>query len=184
MLKSNNTLVLVDPVMADAGKLYAKFKEDFPKEMLKLCKLADIIIPNITEACFLTNTEYKTGPHTKEYVENLIEKLKSVCSKKIVLTGVHFDEQNLGCDCFDNETGNIEYTLSREIEGFYHGTGDVFGSTLLAALMNEKSLKCATEIAMNIVVNSIKRTKDAKTDVRFGVRFEEELPSLIRLLDK
>ena len=184
LLKSNGTLVLVDPVMADAGKLYANFESDFPTEMKKLCKMADIIIPNITEACFLTDTEYVSGPHKKEYIETLIEKLKLVCDKKIVLTGVHFDEQNLGCACFDNETGKIDYTLSREIEGFYHGTGDVFGSTLLAALMNEKSLKCAPEIAMNVVVNSIKRTKEAQTDVRFGVRFEQELPNLIRLLDK
>jgi len=183
-IKSDNTLLLVDPVMADAGKLYANFDEFFPQEIKKLCNLADIIIPNITEACFLTDTKYENGPHTKEYIENLIEKLKLVCNKKIVLTGVHFDEQNLGCACFDNETGKIEYTLSREIEGFYHGTGDVFGSTLLGALLNGKSLKCATEIAMNIVVNSIKRTKEAKTDVRFGVRFEQELPNLIRLLDK
>ena len=184
MLKSDNTLVLVDPVMADAGKLYANFEDDFPTEMKKLCKMADIIIPNITEACFLTGTEFKSGPHTKEYVIDLIEKLKSICNKKIVLTGVHFDEENLGCACFDNETNTLEFTLSKEIEGFYHGTGDVFGSTLLAALMNEKSLKCATEIAMKVVVNSIKRTKIAKSDVRYGVRFEQELPNLIRLLDK
>ncbi len=184
MLKSDNTLLLVDPVMADAGKLYANFESEFPQEIKKLCKLADIIIPNITEACFLTGTEYKNGPHTKEYIKELIEKLKLVCDKKIVLTGVHFDEQSLGCACFDNETNTLDFTLSKEIEGFYHGTGDVFGSTLLAALMNDKSLKCATEIAMRVVVNSIKRTKNAKTDVRFGVRFEEELPNLIRLLDK
>ena len=184
LLKSDNTLLLVDPVMADAGKLYANFESEFPQEIKKLCKLADIIIPNITEACFLTDTEYLEGPHTKEYINELIEKLKFICDKKIVLTGVHFDEQNLGCACFDNETNTIDFTLSKEIEGFYHGTGDVFGSTLLAALMNEKSLKCATEIAMKVVVNSIKRTKSANTDVRLGVRFEEELPNLIRLLDK
>lgn len=184
MLKSDDTLVLVDPVMADAGKLYANFDEHFPQEIKKLCKLADIIIPNITEACFLTDTEYKQGPHTKEYIQELIEKLKLVCDKKIVLTGVHFDEQNLGCACYDNQTNNLDFTLSKEIEGFYHGTGDVFGSTLIAALMNDNSLKCATEIAMKVVVNSIKRTKSAETDVRFGVRFEEEIPNMIRLLDK
>ena len=184
MLSDKDTLIFVDPVMADAGKLYANFDENFPKEMMRICQRADIIIPNITEACLLTGVEYCESPHSKDFIEELIQKLKLICNKKIVLTGVNFDKKHFGCACYDNEKGIIEYALSEEIEGFYHGTGDVFGSTLLAALMNGKSLEQATQIAMKIVVNSIIRTKNDKTDVRFGVRFEDEIPTLIRLLDK
>ncbi|MGN0173236.1 MAG: pyridoxamine kinase [Acutalibacteraceae bacterium] len=184
MLKSDDTLVLVDPVMADAGELYKNFDGSFPNEMKRLCKKADIIVPNITEACLLTGIDYKQGVQTKEYIRELIERLKYVCDKKIVLTGVHFDEENLGCACYDSENGEISYILTEEIEGFYHGTGDVFGSALLAAILNDKSLEEATKIAMTIVVNAIKRTKNDKTDVRFGVRFEDEIPTLIRLLGK
>lgn len=184
LLSDENTLIFVDPVMADAGKLYATFDESFPVQMRKLCKKADIIIPNITEACLLTGVEYKNSHHTKEYINELINKLRNICSKKIVLTGVNFDKDHFGCACFDEEKGKIEYALSNEIEGFYHGTGDVFGSTLLACLMNGKDLEESTNIAMTIVINSIIRTKNDKNDLKYGVRFEDEIPSLIRLLGK
>lgn len=184
LLKSDDTLILVDPVMADAGELYKTFDISFPKEMLALCKKADILIPNITEACLLTETPYKKGPYSKDYIEALIDGLKQVADKKIVLTGVHFDDNMLGCACFDNETDSLEYCFTEQIHGFYHGTGDVFGSVLLSAIMNDKSLKESAQIAAEITANAIKRTKEDKSDVRFGVRFEDELPNLIRKLGK
>lgn len=184
LLKDNDTLVLVDPVMADGGKLYPGFDETFPKEMVKVCREADVLVPNITEACLLTNTEYMSGPYTKEYIEKLIERLKSISDKKIVLTGVYFDENSLGCACYDNETGKIEYYFTEKIEGYFHGTGDVFGSVLLSALMNDKDLIESVKIAVEITVNSIKRTKADETDLRFGVRFEDELSTMNRLLAK
>lgn len=184
MLKSEDTLILVDPVMADAGELYKTFDNSFPKKMLGLCKKADILIPNITEACLLTETLYENGPYSKDYIETLVERLRRITDKKIVLTGVCFDEDMLGCACFDNETGKIDYCLSKQIRGFYHGTGDVFGSVLLSAIMNEKSLKESAQIAVDITAGAIRRTKEDNTDVRFGVRFEDELPNLIKILNK
>lgn len=184
LLKSKETLILVDPVMADAGELYKTFDNSFPKKMLSLCKKADILIPNITEGCLLTETPYQNGPYSKDFIENLIEKLKKVTDKKIVLTGVCFDEDTLGCACFDDETGKIDYCFSNQIKGFFHGTGDVFGSVLLASIMNGKSLKESAQIAVDFTASAIRRTKDDNTDVRFGVRFEDELPNLIKLLSK
>ena len=184
LLKNDKTLILVDPVMADAGELYKNFDNSFPKEMIKVFKKADILIPNITEACLLTETKYETGPYSKDYIETLVERLRSITDKKIVLTGVHFDDNMLGCACFDNETDKLEYCFTEQIHGFYHGTGDVFGSVLLSAIMNDKSLKESAQIAAEITANAIKRTKEDKSDVRFGVRFEDELPNLIRKLGK
>ena len=181
-LADENTLVLVDPVMADFGSLYKNFDNSFPAEMLKICKTADVITPNITEACLLTNTPYISGPYTKEFVESLIEKLKSVCDKKIVLTGVYFDNEKLGVATYDNETKKINYCFTEKHEGVYHGTGDIFACVLLTALLNGKSLETAASIAQKITSEAIKATKEEKTDVRFGVRFESQLPKLIELL--
>lgn len=181
-LADENTLVLVDPVMADFGSLYKNFDNSFPAEMLKICKTADVITPNITEACLLTNTPYISGPYTKEFVESLIEKLKSVCDKKIVLTGVYFDNEKLGVATYDNETKKINYCFTEKHEGVYHGTGDIFACVLLTALLNGKSLETAASIAQKITSEAIKITKEEKTDVRFGVRFESQLPKLIELL--
>ena len=181
-LSDSDTLVLVDPVMADFGELYKNFDKSFPEKMKKICKKADVITPNITEACLLTNTTYENGPYTKEFVENLIEKLTLVCDKKIVLTGVYFDEDKLGVATYDNETDKINYCFTEKHEGVYHGTGDIFACVLLTALLNGKNLETAAEIAQNITSQAIKITKEEKTDVRYGVRFEAVLPKMIELL--
>ncbi len=182
-LKNDNTLVLVDPVMADHGKLYSIFNDDFPLKMKTLCQKADIIIPNITEAVFMLEKEYKDGPYDKDYIEELLHSLKTLGAKKIVLTGVYFDNDKLGSASFDVETNAIEYYFTDKIDGFYHGTGDVFGSALIGALMNNYSLKDSTKIATDFVYECILKTKNAGTDVRFGVNFEQSLPKLLNALD-
>ncbi|MBR3802619.1 MAG: pyridoxamine kinase [Clostridia bacterium] len=178
--KEENSFFLCDPAMADHGKMYALFDMNFAKKMAELCSLADIIVPNFTEAAFMTGEEYKEGPYTKEYVEDMLVKLAALGPKKIVLTGVYFDSDNLGCACYDN--GNIEYIMMPRLEGVYHGTGDVFASSLCGALMCRKSLKKATEIAAKFTCGCIERTLKYTPDVRYGVAFEGELPKLIKEL--
>ena len=108
MIKNPDTRVYVDPVMGDHGDLYSTFNEDFPAEMAKLCKDADIIIPNFTEATRMLKEPFKTGPYTKEYVEKLIRKTGTLSAGKVVLTGVHFDEKHLGAATYDKETDEID----------------------------------------------------------------------------
>lgn len=177
--KTKDNFVLIDPVMADNGVLYKIFNKDFPAGMRKLCNKADIIVPNMTEAAFLLGEEYRTGPYTREYIEDLVKRLSALGPKKIVLTGVYFDDEKLGAAAYDAESGRTEYAMTRKIGGFYHGTGDVFASALLAALISKKSLAEAALIAAEFTAESILRTKEAATDVRFGVNFEEGLGSLI-----
>ncbi len=184
LISGDDTLIVVDPVMADGGVLYKNFDENFPNVMKKLCKKADIILPNITEACLLTNTPYIEGPYSKDFIENLIEKLKQVCDKNIVLTGVHFDSNHYGCACFDKSLDTVDYCFEEYIDGFFHGTGDLFGSVFLAAFMCDKPLVTAAQIAQTITVNAIRKTKSEKTDVRFGVHFEEQLPLMMKFLGK
>jgi len=179
-LSTKNTLKVVDPVMADNGTLYKIFPADFPKGMKKLCSKADVIIPNITEAVLMLGEKYKDGPYTKEYIEGLLKKLGKIGARMIVLTGVSFHEERLGAACYDVKTKEISYAFEKRIPGYYHGTGDVFGSALVAAMVNGKSLKEAMEIAVGFTVGSIQRTKDAGTDIRFGVNFEEGIPQLIK----
>lgn len=180
--KNEDTLVLVDPVMADDGKLYSIFDANFPSKMRTLCESADIIIPNITEALLMLDRPYTEGPYTKEYIEDILKGLSEICANKIVLTGVYFDNAMLGGATYDVKTGAIEYILSEKIEGSYHGTGDVFGSALLSALINGFSLPDSTRIAVDFVVESIKRTKEEGTDRRFGVNFEQSIPNLLKSL--
>ncbi|MFA5449495.1 MAG: pyridoxamine kinase [Clostridia bacterium] len=177
--KTEDNIILVDPVMGDNGKLYSVFSKDFPQGMRTLCQNADIIVPNITEAVLMLDEEYREGPYTQSYIEILLKKLAAIGAKKVVLTGVYFDDIDLGAASYDAESGLVSYSFSKRIEGYYHGTGDVFGSALLGALLSDKPLETAVKIAVDFTTASIARTKAAGTDVRFGVNFEEGLGALI-----
>ena len=174
--KSEKTLIVVDPVMGDFGRLYAGFTEDFVEEMVSLCKEADVITPNITEACFMTKTPYKEPPFTNDYIETLMEKLKKICSKNIVLTGVSFDNKTMGSAVFDGK--EIKYIFAEKLEGRFHGTGDVFASSFVGAYMSGKSLIDASATAVNFVVDCIKKTMETK-DIHYGVEFEKCIPKLL-----
>ena len=177
--RMKDSVKIVDPVMADGGKMYPIFDLSFAKEMRKLCEKADVIMPNITEAVFMLGEEYVEGPYTMEYIEGLMDRLAELGPKRVILTGVHFDDEKLGAATLDRITGERSFYFSDRIPGYYHGTGDVFGSAVVGALMNAKSLSDSVRIAVDFTVSSIKRTYDAKTDVRFGVNFEEGLPQLV-----
>lgn len=182
--KTENNFFLCDPAMADHGKMYALFSPDFAKKMAELCAMADIIVPNFTEAAFMTGEEYIPGPYNKEYVEHLLKKLAELGPKKIVLTGVYFDENELGCACLDTASGETDYCLRPILRGVYHGTGDTFASALCGALLNGLELKEAAKIATEFTCGCIRRTLEITPDVRYGVAFEGELPHLMQELEK
>ena len=177
-----NAMVFVDPVMADNGKLYPIFPENFPEGMKRLCSRADIILPNITEASLMLGREYVNGPYTKEYIEDLLRALSELGPSKVVLTGVFFEDDKLGAACFDSKTGKISYAFAEKIPGYYHGTGDVFSSVVVGAVMNGQPLDRAVEIAVDFTQKSITRTYEAGTDVRYGVNFEAGIPRLLKQL--
>ena len=181
-LKTPNNLIMVDPVMADNGELYKIFPQDFPAGMKKLCAKADVIVPNITEAVLMLGEPYQEGPYTPSYIEDLLKKLAALGAGQVVLTGVYFNRQQLGAAAYDSKSGVVSYAFSEWIEGYYHGTGDVFASALLAALLRDFDISQATQIAVDFTVGSIARTKEAGTDIRFGVNFEAGLYKLLQQL--
>ena len=181
-LKTKDTLVLVDPVMADHGQLYKIFPANFPEGMKKLCAVADCIVPNMTEAALLLGEPYAEGPYTKGYIKSLVERLSALGPERVVLTGVYFEETRLGAAAYDARTGQLDFLFGERIEGMYHGTGDVFASALLSGLLHGMTLANATQLAVDFTVGSIARTKAANTDIRFGVNFEEGIPMLISRL--
>lgn len=173
-------LVLVDPVMADNGQLYAIFPREFPEGMRRLCEKADIVVPNLTEAALLLGEPYNPGPYSEEYIEDLLRKLSAIGPKKIVLTGVFFNDDELGAATYDAVTGEVAYAFEKRIPGYYHGTGDVFGSALLSALLNDFNLKDSAAVAVRFTTSAIRKTAEAGTDIRFGVNFEQTIPELLR----
>ena len=175
------TLIVVDPVMADAGEYYSLITPDFVIGMRELCAMADIITPNLTEAAFLLEEEYKEC-YTKEETESILRKLSKLGPKKIVLSGVSTGEHTIGAASYDVQTDEISYSLAEKIDGFYHGTGDTFASALIAALTRGISVNEATRIAVEYTLACIRRTYAEQTDTRYGVDIENEIPALLRLL--
>lgn len=180
LISNRDTEIIVDPVMADNGKLYKGFEESFPIYMLELCKSADIITPNITEACLMVDVPYKEGPYEERYISELLNRLYDLTGCKIVLTGVCCEESKIGVAVFD--AGNIYYVFSERHSKSYHGTGDIFASTLTSAIMNGKDLKQAAKIAVDFTADCIKYTSQFDTDMRYGVKFESQIPKLIKYL--
>lgn len=171
-------LIFVDPVMGDNGKLYQTYTEEMADGMARLCGKADVVAPNMTEACRLLGIPYAGGPYQKSQIEDILEKLCKLGPSMAVLTGVSLDEEKLGAACRDDRTGETAFFLLPRIEGFYHGTGDLFSSTLLGGLLNGMSLSAACSLATEFTHRAIVTTHERSRDYRFGPKFEVHLPWL------
>lgn len=169
---------IVDPAFADNGKLYPIFDSVYVDAMKTLCPSADILLPNITEACFLSGLPYK-----EEYSENDIQELLIALSKlgcsTIVLTGVSYSPEKTGVVVY--EDGKISYYEHRRIAKGCHGTGDVYASAFTGALMNGRSMFEAAKIAADYTVLCIEKTQGDPAHW-YGVKFETALPELIHML--
>ena len=171
-------LRIVDPAMADNGKLYAGFDEAFAKTMGELCSAADIILPNITEACLVTGSEYQEE-YGRQYILGLEKKLAAMGPKTVVLTGVSYAPDRTGVAVY--EDGIEHYYEHRRLSKNCHGTGDVFASAFTGAMMRGHSAYEAAKIAADFVVVCMENTID-DADHWYGVKFEPMLPELIKAL--
>ncbi len=167
-LSADNSLTVIDPAMGDNGKLYPAFDAEYAREMRRLVGVADVTLPNITEACYLTGTEYK-DTYDKDYVVALCEKLLALGAKKVVLTGVGYVSDKLGVVVYDKNS--YRYYEHERIQQGFHGTGDVYASAFTGALVNEFDAYDAAVIAADFTVKCIKKTLPDKTHT-YGVKFE------------
>ncbi len=169
-----DSLIIVDPVMGDNGKLYSGFDISIPQSMKNLCSKADIILPNITEACLLADTPYFT-PANKDEVVSLIKKLFSRFNASIVITGIEA-EGRMGACLYNKDSGRISFFMKKKIDAVFHGTGDIFASCLTGDLISGSSLNDSVEFAVEFTYKSMEYTL-ADPDRRwYGVNFEQALP--------
>ncbi|MCI8335669.1 MAG: pyridoxamine kinase [Peptococcaceae bacterium] len=180
--REENTLVFVDPVMGDNGKLYSVYTPEICAEMKQLAAEADILVPNMTEAAFLLDIPYQPGPYSKDYIQYILTRLLDLGAKTAVLTGVWLEEKHLGAAAMSREEDKTSYAFSPKVSGMFHGTGDVFSSLLLAAILNDCTLEESIHIAVDLTYDAIVITKEIGTAPREGVAFERILPCLINRL--
>ena len=170
--------LIVDPAMADNGKLYPGFDSDFVESMKELVFGADYILPNITEASLLTGIEYRES-YREDYIEKLLDAL-SASGGTVILTGVSYDPLSTGVAV--RQSGKTDYYCHKKISQGCHGTGDVYASVFAGALTRGKSVTDAARIAADFTVACIENTVGDDTH-RYGVKFEPCIGSLISALD-
>ena len=177
--KTDSNLIVVDPVMADNGKLYPAFDEAYARENTKLCGKADLIVPNLTEASFMTGLPYKTQ-YDRRYITDMLDALAQLGPRYVALTGVSFEEGKIGVMGLNTETKEyFEYYTDR-VPVSYHGTGDIFSSVVVGALTRGKSLEEAFRIACDYTKETIELTFREKGADLYGVDFEATLPKLVQ----
>ena len=175
-------LILVDPAMADNGKLYAAFDEHFPASMAKVCAKADVILPNITEACLLTGMPYRTE-YDEAYIEELLKRLLDLGCNAAALTGVSYEPGRVGPVYLDRQGNHFSY-FTHLCSKSYHGTGDLFSSAVMGSLMRGLDLGESLSLAADFTVASIEATMDSDSQCWYGVEFESQIPLLCRMLEE
>lgn len=176
--KTENNFIFVDPAMADNGEMYRNFDKSFADKMRVLCAKADIIVPNMTEACLLTDTKYK-NEYDDKYISDLLKKLTDLGASKAIITGAHYDGK-YGIMSYDSVNDEYSFYAHQKINHIFYGTGDVFSSACVGALTQGYSLAEAVEIAGEFVFASISATMKDKDARLYGVNFEQALPLLAK----
>ena len=170
---------IVDPAMADNGKLYPAFDAEYVEAMKTLCGKADFVVPNITESCFLTGIEYKTE-YDRAYIDSLLSGLTALGCKNVILTGVSYAPGKTGVVVYEN--GKYSYYEHDTLSNSCHGTGDIYASAFVGALMRGKNAYDAAKIAADYTVSCIRIT--AQQDNHwYGAAFEPVLGQLIEALN-
>ncbi len=182
-VKSEDGLTVVDPVMGDNGKLYSIYTDEMAQGMVRLCSVADIIVPNLTEASLLLGEDYKGDDYDKEYIEKTLRKLSKLGPNTVIITGVSFEEGKLGAACYDKIKDEVSYVSTKKIEGHFHGTGDIFSSALLGGILNGFSINESAKIAADFTVLAIEKCIELDCERRYGVPFEKALPNYIKSLN-
>lgn len=177
--KKENTLVLIDPAMADGGKMYPGFDLEFAKKMAGLVAMADITVPNLTEACFMLGIDYPES-YDKEFIHDVLLKLSDLGPRYAVLSGVSYNKGKVGVECYDGELKTFTYFETTDVKGYFHGAGDIFASALISGLLNGLSIGQSCYLAHDMVHSSILNTlKDQEDDMKFGLHFEKAIPDFI-----
>ena len=178
--RGENTTVVVDPVMADNGKLYPAFNMDYVKENAKLCGDADIIVPNITEAAFMTGMEYREE-YDEGYIREMLSALNDLGAGISVLTGVSLQKGKTGVMGYDRKTGKYYVYQNDRVDASYHGTGDLFSSTCVGEMMRGLGWQDAMRIAADYTAHTIRVTLENPRKPWYGVDFETTIPDLLKM---
>ena len=178
--KEQGGTVIIDPAMADHGRMYLGLDAEYAQAMAELCVAADIMLPNITEACLMTGTPYQQT-YDAAWIEQLVLELSQRSKGTVILTGVSYDPEQTGVVICND--GEMSYYSHKKIPQSYHGTGDIFAAAFTGSFLNGKTVQEAVKIAADYTALCIKKTFDDPAHW-YGVKFETALGALISMLEQ
>ena len=181
LLAEPDTLLFVDPAMADHGKLYPAFGPGFPAHMARVVARADVTVPNITEACLMTGTESREE-YDETSIKELLPKVTALGAKQAVLTGVTFTKDKLGVMAYDSATGEYFSYFNERVPSAFHGTGDIFSACTVGGMMRGLTLHEALKLAVDFTLHCIRVTTADPGHSWYGVEFERAIPYLVERL--
>ena len=189
--KREGSIILVDPVFGDDGVLYSSCTEGLVERMRHLCKLGDVLVPNLTEACMLCEKPYldtskMSTAELKSYTDMLLDALAAFGAKRIAITGIVSgggkNVVTVGRDLTDSSLDRSTFSVSlRRVGGSYPGTGDLFASVLLGKLLGGATFAASASAASAFVRDVIAVSEKYDTPKRDGVALEPCLYKLSQL---
>ena len=177
------SFIMIDPVMADNGAFYKGFTEEFAKEMAKLCARADLIVPNLTEASFMLGVPYNPN-YDEEYIKELLKKLTGLGARMAALTGISFERDKIGVYFYDSEKDKYFSYFNEKLPVSYHGTGDIYASSALGAIMRGIPVEKSLAIAVDYTLECMRETEKDENARFYGVNFETALPFYIKNINE
>lgn len=179
----NNAAIVIDPAMADNGKLYHGFTPEFATAMAGLCGKADLMIPNLTEASFMLGIPY-VETYDEEYIRDVLKKLCALGAKCAAISGVTLEKGKIGVYAYDSVSGEYFSYFNEHLPVAYHGTGDIFASATVGAMMRGHSVGESLAIAVDYTLECIRLTMLDPDRRTYGVNFEQALPYYIEILKR
>lgn len=179
-------LQIVDPAMADNGVLYKGFTPEFVRAMAGLCRGADLILPNLTEACLITEREYHPDGD-ESYWEEILNALADMGCRGTILTGYSTEKDSIGAISMqvqDNGERIVRRYVNEKLADSFHGTGDIFASVVTGAMAKGASLESAQKLAVDYTLECMRRTMEDPARRFYGVNFEQALPMLVHTAEQ
>lgn len=186
-LREKSTMVIVDPIMGDAGRLYNGIDRHQVDLMREMVSIADLICPNFTEACYLTDTAYESNGFSWSEACTMLDSLAEIGARNVIVTSAKVDGHSCVVgrhsdvwqdDSFQGDCKDKYFKINyEEIPVLFHGTGDIFSAVLVGHIMNGQSLYRSTQTAMDVVSQLIDRNRNMN-DKCLGIPIEKCLDLL------
>ena len=183
MFGGDGVRVIVDPAMADGGRLYSGFAPDFPQKLSALCAAADVILPNVTEAALLLRRPYPGEDCGEETAKAFARELTDLGPACAIVTGVQLPDGRIGAIGFDRAANGCFTAATERVRGKFHATGDLFAAALTGAIVRGLSTEAAAQLAASFVCESLTRTPPDRAD-EYGPCFELALPELAKRMER